>query len=402
MTGYLRVLSGIILLALVLPIHITGAAAEMQADLNVSKGVISTGPSAISDEVTWVITLRNDGPANATNITLKENITQLWGLGNITAVASRGLYNNTTHVWRIAELKNASSATLTITTDFTSAGVKTNGITITALNETDPVPGNNQAEATVQYNISGGTRKDEPLSAKVEIRPTTLNLNSRGVFTAFVSLRGMEITNGGDDSRKPRIDYANSSLVCSEAEMIRASVSGRDGGTLIAQFHTYDLQNVTRGDRVKITCSGTLAVNDKIVSIEGSDTIRVTGEKKALDTLLWRLWKFLGILPGDIEINESHDGNVTMTIVLDPDNFKSPGQAGKILRTRDAGSGTAAVNATALAGQIRADKEKMVKNNGSENKIREREADDEPEKGNNGLTKRENGNPGRSNGKKNP
>ena len=402
MSRILHVVTGIILLALVLTINIAGAAEpeEMRADLNLSKTVSSAGPYAIDDEVTWAITLRNDGPANATNITLQEDLSQLTGLKNITADADRGEYNITTNVWSIDELDNSTSATLTLKTNFTVAGVKTNRITITGLNETDPVPGNNQAEAVVQFNTSGSIGQDEPLSANLVIRPTTLNLNSKGVFTVYLSLTGATF-NTEERSKKPRVDYASSTLTCGGADMIRASVSGKDGGTLIAKFHRYDLENVTPGEGVKINCSGTLVVNGNAVNVQGNDTIRVIGEKKGLDNILSRLWKFLGIEKDDIEINESEDGNITVTFSLDPDNFKNSGQIKKTLKKQDNKSDMGEGNEIAVSEQTRNREENQVKNNGDDKQNREKNTDNKSDKGNKGEDKRNDESPGKSAGKKN-
>ena len=67
----------------------------------------------------------------------------------------------------------------------------------------------------------------------------------------------------------------------------------------------------------------TLAVNGMIIPVKGNDTIRVIGEKRGLDNVLSRLWKFLGIEKDDVEITESEDGNITVTLSLNPDNFKN-------------------------------------------------------------------------------
>ena len=296
--------------------------------------------------------LKNDGPANATNITLREDVSRLPGLGHITAVADHGVYNASTNIWSIDQLNNGTSASLSIRTNFTRSGTKTNRITITGMNETDPVQRNNQAEAIVQFNTSGSNKKDEPVSANLVIRPTTLNLNSKGVFTVYISLTeaGFKSAEG---SKKPRIDYTNSSLTCSGADMVRASVSNKDGGTLIAKFHRYDLENVTHGDGVKIHCSGTLKVDDQSVAVEGNDIIRVIGEKNGLDKILSRLWKFLGIEKDDIEIHESEDGNVTVTFTLNPDNFNNSGRVKKFQKNQNDESDTGSVNETSASDQTR-------------------------------------------------
>ena len=73
---------------------------------------------------------------------------------------------------------------------FSSAGNKTNKVAVTALNETDPVLNNNHAEATVRFNASDNITPDSRVSANLVIKPTTLNLKSKGVFTVYVSLTG--------------------------------------------------------------------------------------------------------------------------------------------------------------------------------------------------------------------
>jgi len=398
MTRFLRVFTGVILLALFFSIGIV-CAADADADLNVTKVVSSTGPYKPGDEITWNVTLWNNGPGNATNISLTENVSDLSGLVNITGVADQGKYDNRTKTWNITELKNATFATLTLITKFNAPGEKTNSVDITARDQTDPKSSNDHAEAKILINAAN-IIPDTPLSVNLTIRPTTLNLKSKGVFTVYVSLTGTSWISRNEKNDKPRVDYANSSLTCGEAEMIRATVSNKDGGTLIAKFHRYDLENVTSRDGVKINCSGTLSVNGAEIPIEGSDTIRVIGEKKGLGKVLSRLWKFLGIEKDDIEINESEDGNITVTLTLNPNNFKNPGQVKKILKIKDNEPYTETVNETAVSEQIRGGKEKTAKNNGDSQQIRENNADDKSGRGNNGSDKRDGESPGSSNGKK--
>ena len=74
MTRFLRLFSGAILLALLSTVGIVCAA---NANLNVSKMVNSTGPYEPGDNVTWVVTLWNNGLSDATNITLREDVSLL-------------------------------------------------------------------------------------------------------------------------------------------------------------------------------------------------------------------------------------------------------------------------------------------------------------------------------------
>ena len=405
MTRILHGIPGIILLALVLAIPVASAADGMNADLNVSKVVSSAGPYQVNDEVTWAITLRNDGPANATNITLSDTISPFTGLRQVTAVAGSGEYNTTTNIWSIGELKNATTATLTLKTNFSTEGTRTNRINITGLDETDPVADNNVAEAEVHINASGPIIKDGPLAAKLVIRPTTLNLNSKGVFTVYVTLTGTGFRPAGQWSKTPGIDYANSSLTCNGADLVRTTASDKEGRTLIAKFHRADLENVTNGDGVKVTCSGTLAVNDTTIPVEGSATIRVivknTGENTRIDNFLSRLMKFLGLNKEDVEISQGEDGNYTVTLSLDPDNFKNPGKVKKILNTWDNATFPVTGNKSRVFNQSCDGIENSTKTSGGDKQIQKQNIENKPDKGNKNSFKPDDKSQGKSNGKGN-
>jgi uncharacterized repeat protein (TIGR01451 family) len=371
-----------------------------QADLIISKTVTSSGPYNLQDNVTWVVTLKNKGPGNATNITVSEDLSGLSGLHDISASASIGDYNTTTNLWKITELKNAASATLTVTTMFSTAGTKINRVTITAHNEADPHPNDNTAKATVQYNTTESIPPNTLVSAKLEIRPTTLNLKSNGVFTVYVTLDGIAGKPSADQRTKPRIDYNNSSLTCGGADFIRASVSDKDDGTLIAKFHRSDLENVTSGNGVKINCSGTLVVNGRPITIEGSDTIRVIGEKKGLDKILSGLWKYLGVEKDDVTIIEGEDGNITVTLSLNPDNFKNPGLAKKILKYEDNESATRTDNKTRMSVNISEQKELPSKNTDKTMNINKNNGNNKNQNDNGDKNQRDDESHGKSNGKK--
>jgi len=392
---------GAVLLALMINIGIACAADgdAMTADLNVSKVVSSAGPFKTNDEVTWIVTLWNNGPGNATNITVAEDMSGLKGLQDVRAVASPGDYNTTTNLWHIAELKNATSASLTLITNFSTAGEKINAVRITDLDQVDPNANDNYAEKNVLINAASPVFDDKPLSVKLSIKPTTLNLKSKGVFTVFVTLKGSTSESSSGNATKPRIDYENSTLTCSGAEMIRASVSEKDGGTLIAKFHRQDLENVTSGQGVKIQCSGSLVVNNKTFRVEGSDTIRVIGEKKGLDKILSGLWKFLGVEKDDIVINENEDGTITVTLSLNPDNFRNPGQIKKILKNLDNESAIIAGNETIPSIETQTGKEHPLKNNRTTTQMNENNASNNGKKGNNDKNERDEDLNGKQNGK---
>jgi len=388
MTKY-RFVKGCILLALILLVTIVSAA-EPQADLNVTKVVSSTGPYAINDTVTWVVTIWNNGPDNATNVTLKEDISQLSGHRDITVEVDDGLYDDTTGTWTIPTLANATSANLTLVTNFSTAGEKTNKVTVT-LDQVDEDLTDNSAESGI--DIFDGLL----LSADLKIKPTTLNVNSKGVFTVFVTLSTSESTEA--EAAKPKIDFARSTLTCSEAELIRASVSNKDGGTLIAKFYRQDLQNVTNGTGVMVNCSGTLSVNGESIYVEGSDTIRVIGEKKGLDKIFSDLKKFLRIEKDEVEVNETENSTTTSTVTLDPASYKNKGQLKKQAGNSEDQSVTN-TGTQAPSDKIRGPTEDTGKNNDKDKNLQKNNAGDTSGKGNNNANRPDDESQGKSNGKK--
>jgi hypothetical protein len=232
------------------------------------------------------------------------------------------------------------------------------------------------------------------------------------VFTVFVTLNDGDPPFPVDMNSKPRIDFGNSSLTCGGAEMIRAGVSDKDGGTLIAKFHRQGLENVTSGSGVQINCSGTVSVDGKSIDVEGSDTIRVIGEKRGLDKFISGLMKYLGLEKDDIAVNETEDGNVTVSFTLNPDNFKNNGQMKKALRTQDIASpdtGPAKNAADKNGGQQKNTLKNPGKDNnntGEDNQIlgndngRDTRVPKNDERGNNNNSKGNDASKGNSNGKK--
>ncbi|MGB9937083.1 MAG: Ig-like domain-containing protein [Methanobacterium sp.] len=67
----------------------------------------------VGDNLTFIITARNNGPDTATNINIRDIIPT--GLTNVNVNPSVGTYNSGTGIWTIPSLANGATATLTIT-----------------------------------------------------------------------------------------------------------------------------------------------------------------------------------------------------------------------------------------------------------------------------------------------
>jgi hypothetical protein len=97
------------------------------------------------------------------------------------------------------------------------------------------------------------------VEAAVRIEPETLNLKSKGIFTAFITLpEGYDVA-----------DIDISSVLCEGAPAIRGIIAN---DALGAKFDRQNLVGVDSGDEVSFTVTGNL-ING--MSFSGTDTIRV-------------------------------------------------------------------------------------------------------------------------------
>ena len=123
----------------------TASINPQQADLQVSKTVSDPTPN-VGDTVTYTITVTNNGPDTASNVTVQDLLPA--GLSFVSATPSQGTYDSSTGVWNVGTVTTTAAQTLTIQATVDSPSPLTNTAMIGHHDQYDPDPGNNQASAT--------------------------------------------------------------------------------------------------------------------------------------------------------------------------------------------------------------------------------------------------------------
>ena len=143
-------------------------------------------PGPRGDEVTFTVTVTNDGPATATDVNVSDPLPA--GLLLVSADPSQGIYTPGSGRWDIGTLDNGASATLTLVA---TVGPLTGGSTLVNVATAPPLrdqradPSNNEGSASVTVGRQTADIAVRKEADKVEVRET-----EQVEFIIFVSNRG--------------------------------------------------------------------------------------------------------------------------------------------------------------------------------------------------------------------
>src|SRR5262249_18510835 len=124
----------------------SATATPQQADLAVTKTVSDATPN-VGDTSDVSSAVTNNSTDDATGVTMQDLLPP--GLAFVSATPTEETYDSATRVWTVGTVTTTVPQTLTITATVDSPDAQTNTATITAADQFDPDPGNNQASATV-------------------------------------------------------------------------------------------------------------------------------------------------------------------------------------------------------------------------------------------------------------
>ncbi len=153
------------------------------ANLAVTKSVSNATP-AINTNVTFTVTVTNNGPDAASGVTIADALPA--GLTFVSATPSVGSYAGGT--WTVGNLANGASASLSLVATVTTHTLLTNTATASATTY-DPTPANNAASATVNV-------PDANLAVTKSVSNATPAINTNVTFTVTVTNNGPDTAQG--------------------------------------------------------------------------------------------------------------------------------------------------------------------------------------------------------------
>ena len=150
------------------------------ADLEIIKIVNNATPN-YGDEITYTITVRNNGPDNSTNIKVSEVLADNFKF--ISANASKGYYNLTNGVWAVGNLTNNETAKLVITVKIVKTGFIQNNVSVNGTGFDPNVTNNN---ATVNITVP----QTADLSVVKIVNVDRVSVGNRITYTIVVKNNG--------------------------------------------------------------------------------------------------------------------------------------------------------------------------------------------------------------------
>ena len=116
------------------------------ADLVLLKTVSNATPN-VGDTITYTVTLVDDGPSDATGVTVTDLLPA--GTTFVAATASEGTYDPASGLWAAGTVPTTTRQSLTITAQVVSANPSANTASISHADQFDPNPANNTDTASV-------------------------------------------------------------------------------------------------------------------------------------------------------------------------------------------------------------------------------------------------------------
>ncbi len=166
-----------------------------QIDLSLTKTISDPLPN-VGDEVTFVISVSNAGPSDATGVRVTDQLPT--GLTLLRATPSQGSFNTTTRVWTVGTVTTTSSPTIELVARVNQAvtsGVNVAEVTAADQSDVDSTPGNDVATEDDQASVTFRTPVAD-LSLTKSVSNDSPNVGDSVTFEITVTNEGTDGASG--------------------------------------------------------------------------------------------------------------------------------------------------------------------------------------------------------------
>ncbi|WP_293565334.1 T9SS type A sorting domain-containing protein [Phaeodactylibacter sp.] len=129
--------------------------------------VVDNSTPNVGEEVTFTVTVENQGPSDATGVAVRDNLPS-----GYTFVSSNGAYNDATGIWTIGDLANGASVSLEITASVNATGDYFNVAEVSEATEddTDSTPDNDDGDQSEDDEDSAETDPNPIIDLELDKR----------------------------------------------------------------------------------------------------------------------------------------------------------------------------------------------------------------------------------------
>ncbi|MFC1713662.1 C10 family peptidase [Candidatus Poribacteria bacterium] len=230
----------------------------VKADLSVSKEVDNEVPNE-GDSITYTIAVANNGPDDATNVEITDQLPS--GITYMSDDAN-GSYNSNAGVWIVGDLSNGASATFSIRTTVDAgscADTITNVASVTAVDQADPDSGNNSDSADI-------TVKCADLAAEINVDSDSSNEGDTIVYTITVE------NNGPDNATNIELTNLLPSGITHVSDSASGSYDSNSGVWTVGDLNSFDNAILTVTATVdENTCADTITNTASITAVDQAD-----------------------------------------------------------------------------------------------------------------------------------
>ena len=225
------------------------------ADLSLSKSVSDTNPN-IGDSITFTIDLTNNGPNDATNVSIQD-IVPVGYTVNATSISNGGSITGNTITWNLATVTNGTTALtyeVSVNAPTGATDEYKNIAQVTASDQIDPdsTPNNDDGDQSEddEDTVDNVTITTVDLSLDKQLAPTSSSSPNIGEEVTFE----ITVTNAGTDTATGIVieDYIPIGL-----NVDASSIS--NGGTYAGNTITWVINSITPGD---IILSYSVSINE--------------------------------------------------------------------------------------------------------------------------------------------